>query len=420
MLQIKRGVTNTIKNVILREGEMAYDIDNKQLHIGDNYTKGGLIVGGRDPATTERLGMVRPDNTTISIDIYGVISAIPPAPNTATATKLGIVRPDNQTIVINNGVLSAPGGGAGGTAYILPIAGSGAYGTLGGVKVGSGLYIDPNTGVLSSTISAYTLPTAGIGPGGTLGGVKVDNSTITISSSGVISSTYNYTLPIAGTVSSGALGGVKVDGTTVIIDPQTGVISATGAGIAGYTLPAASSSTLGGVMIPAVGTSGITNSGGTIGLASASTTQLGGVKVDNTTIALNSSTQLYAKTATSSTVGVVKPGTGMTVDGTGALNVTASTLGAFMPITVVSAINQAAASNNHYVITTGSAASIVLPVSPSAGDIIWVTVANNLTTNVIVCNGKSINGVAENLTIDNAYATVQLRYIDNTVMWRTL
>ena len=45
-----------------------------------------------------------------------------------------------------------------------------------------------------------------------------------------------------------------------------------------YTLPAATTSTLGGVIIPAVGTSGITNSSGTIGLATATTTQLGGVK----------------------------------------------------------------------------------------------------------------------------------------------
>ena len=66
-----------------------------------------------------------------------------------------------------------------------------------------------------------------------------------------------------------------------------------------YTLPAATTSTLGGVIIPAVGTSGITNSTGTIGLATASTTQLGGVKVDGSTITINGSGVI--STSTSST-----------------------------------------------------------------------------------------------------------------------
>jgi hypothetical protein len=54
-----------------------------------------------------------------------------------------------------------------------------------------------------------------------------------------------------------------------------------------YTLPAATTTTLGGVIVPAVGTSGISNSSGTIGLATATTTQLGGVKVDGTSITIN-------------------------------------------------------------------------------------------------------------------------------------
>lgn len=42
-----------------------------------------------------------------------------------------------------------PGGGGGG--YTLPVAGSGAQGQLGGVRVGSGLSIDPVTGLLSAS-----------------------------------------------------------------------------------------------------------------------------------------------------------------------------------------------------------------------------------------------------------------------------
>jgi hypothetical protein len=54
------------------------------------------------------------------------------------------------------------------------------------------------------------------------------------------------------------------------------------------TIPAASTTVLGGVIVPAVGTSGLTNTSGTIGLATATTTQLGGVKVDGTTVTINS------------------------------------------------------------------------------------------------------------------------------------
>lgn len=56
-----------------------------------------------------------------------------------------------------------------------------------------------------------------------------------------------------------------------------------------YSLPAATSSTRGGVTIPNVAVSGLTNTSGTLGLAVASLTQLGGVYVDGTTITVNGS-----------------------------------------------------------------------------------------------------------------------------------
>jgi hypothetical protein len=78
------------------------------------------------------------------------------------------------------------------------------------------------------------------------------------------------------------LGGVKVDGETITIN-SSGVIS----GANTYSLPTASSSDLGGVIIPVVGTSGITNTSGTIGIATASASQLGGVKVNGNNIAID-------------------------------------------------------------------------------------------------------------------------------------
>jgi len=91
-----------------------------------------------------------------------------------------------------------------------------------------------------------------------------------------------YTTSKIPTASASVLGLVKVDGTSITI--TGGVIS----GASTYTLPATTTTTLGGVIIPAVGTSGITNTSGTIGLATATTTQLGGVKIDNNTIVINS------------------------------------------------------------------------------------------------------------------------------------
>jgi hypothetical protein len=67
-------------------------------------------------------------------------------------------------------------------SYSLPIA-TGT--TLGGIKIGSGLTIDPVTGVVTAA-GTYNLPTASTTQ---LGGVKVDGTTIIINGSGVISST---------------------------------------------------------------------------------------------------------------------------------------------------------------------------------------------------------------------------------------
>src|SRR5208337_1242015 len=52
-------------------------------------------------ATTSKLGIVRPDNSTVTIS-GGVIS-VP----TATTSSLGIVEPDNSTVTVSNGIVSA-------------------------------------------------------------------------------------------------------------------------------------------------------------------------------------------------------------------------------------------------------------------------------------------------------------------------
>ena len=103
-----------------------------------------------------------------------------------------------------------------GSSYELPIAGAE---TLGGVKVGSGLSINSETGVL--TASGYELPIAGAE---TLGGVKVGSGLSINSETGVLSNSNPtpYSLP---TASAETLGGVKVGSGLSIAD---GVLSSTG------------------------------------------------------------------------------------------------------------------------------------------------------------------------------------------------
>lgn len=55
-------------------------------------------------ATSSALGLVKPDNSTITVDANGTISANIP---TATTSNKGLVQPDGTTITINNGVISA-------------------------------------------------------------------------------------------------------------------------------------------------------------------------------------------------------------------------------------------------------------------------------------------------------------------------
>ena len=88
------------------------------------------------------------------------------------------------------------------------------------------------------------------------------------------------------------------------------------------------------------------------------------------------------------------------------------------PVTVVTATTQAAVAGNHYVLTNAGATTVTLPASPTSGHIVWVTVNNGLTTNIIARNAQTIMGLAEDMTIDVATVTVRLRFINSS--WRLL
>lgn len=86
-------------------------------------------------------------------------------------------------------------------------------------------------------------------------------------------------------------------------------------------------------------------------------------------------------------------------------------------INVSSSTNISAVAGNHYVLTAASLTTVTLPASPTIGDAVWVTTANGLTTNVVARNGKKINEVAEDMTINTAYAGIQFRFSGDTKGW---
>jgi hypothetical protein len=96
----------------------------------------------------------------------------------------------------------------------------------------------------------------------------------------------------------------------------------------GYVLPSATPSSLGGVAIPAVATSGLNNINGVISLATSTTSQIGGVKVDGTTITINdgvisspSAAPYNLPTASTTIKGGVKiDGTTIVIDGNGVVS----------------------------------------------------------------------------------------------------
>jgi hypothetical protein len=121
---------------------------------------------------------------------------------------------------------------------------------------------------------------------------------------------------------------------------------------------------------------------------------------------------------------VIKTGAG---SGTTAMTINSSQVVSFVnpptgvaglpPVTVTASTAITAAAGNHYVLTAATAATITLPASPTISDTVWVTVANGLTTNVVARNGKNIQGIAEDMTLNSAYAAAQMRFSDNTEGW---
>lgn len=83
---------------------------------------------------------------------------------------------------------------------------------------------------------------------------------------------------------------------------------------------------------------------------------------------------------------------------------------------VVTAGGAATIANRTVYYVTSDSQTITLPASPSAGNEVEIIVGN-YTGVVVGRNSQNIMGIAENMTIDIAYAPVRLIYVDATRGW---
>jgi hypothetical protein len=241
------------------------------------------------------------------------------------------------------------------TSTLTYNTGSGAFTFTSAAALVSGTTIktvNSNSLLGSGNVSVGTVTSVsgtGTVSGISLGGTVTGSGSLSLSGtlSGITNANLNGTAGITNAnLANSTISGVSLGGSLFSLTAGTNVSFSTGSTYngsqaitvnvatgAGYTLPAATTTTLGGVIVPAVGTSGISNSSGTIGLAVATTTQLGGVKVDGTSVTISSgtisATPYTLPTATTTVLGGVKvDGTSITIS-SGVISATPTTVDAF-------------------------------------------------------------------------------------------
>lgn len=98
--------------------------------------------------------------------------------------------------------------------------------------------------------------------------------------------------------------------------------------------------------------------------------------------------------------------------------------GGFPTAVVVVGTSQTATAGNHYILSNVAATALTLPASPANGDLVMVTVANDLATNTVDPGSNTITGPAGTgtgvMTVDAVNASFILRYIDSTIQWRVV
>lgn len=264
---------------------------------------------------------------------------------------------------------------------------------------------------------------------GTVGSAYISGSYTGISGVGTLTAgTWNAS-PIANTYlanssvtingSSISLGGsatITSNTTNSLTFNNSGAGAASGTAFNGGTAYTISYNTVGAS--PLAGSTSFTTAGTiTTGTWNASTIGVGYGGTGQTTYT-NGQLLIGNSTGNTLTKSTLTAGTGISItNGSGSITIESTVSSSTPALNVVTGTTQSASANNHYVLTNAAATTVTLPASPSAGDIIWVTVGNGLTTNVIARNGNKIQSIAEDCTLNATYAAVQLRYINATIGW---
>ena len=171
-----------------------YDSTNRTLSATAQASGGGGgttydLTGSNNTSNQALLNLVPASGTTDTIEFAGSNGtdvAWDSANNKITINSTAPVKSDWNATTGLAEILNKPNIPS---AYTLPTA---SATVLGGIKVGSNLTIDANTGVLSAVQGSYTLPIASTT---VLGGVKVDGTSITIDGNGVITANAGSTSP---------------------------------------------------------------------------------------------------------------------------------------------------------------------------------------------------------------------------------
>ena len=89
----------------------------------------------------------------------------------------------------------------------------------------------------------------------------------------------------------------------------------------------------------------------------------------------------------------------------------------FPTLNIVTGTTVTAIAAQHYVMTNANLSIVTLPATPAVSDSLMITFTNGLMTNNIAPNGSNIAGTTDNVTINMANVTMQLRYISTAYGW---
>jgi len=94
--------------------------------------------------------------------------------------------------------------------------------------------------------------------------------------------------------------------------------------------------------------------------------------------------------------------------------------GSSLTTNIVANTTQLMQVNNLYVLSNVNTTTVTLPASPTLGDIIYITVANNLLNNIVARNANKIQGLDEDLILDLPNLSIGLCYTNSTLGWRII